>query len=136
MIEAIRAILLETPAVVALVGSRIYPVTAPDAPTYPFLVLTQASGVGNYTLAADAGIERARLQVDCHVDNGAAACIALKKAVRLKLSGFRGGQDGVPCQIDSMFCINDIDLTEPATERAGPRVRRRTLEFTVWHKEI
>ena len=136
IIEALRAILLETATVTDLVGDRIYPVTAPDAPSYPFLVLTKAAGVGQYDMAGDAGIEPARIQVDCHVDDGASACITLKTAVRRKLSGFKGGASGFPCQVDAMFCINDFDLTEPATERAGPRVRRRTLEFTCWHKEI
>lgn len=136
IIEAIRTILLETPAVAAIVGDRIYPVTAPDAPTYPFLVLTKATGVGQYDMRGDAGLENARIQVDVQVDDGASACITLKAAVRRRLSGFKGGAIGFPCQIDSMFCINDLDLTAPATERAGPRVRRRTLEFTCWHKEI
>jgi hypothetical protein len=136
VIEALVTILKEDSAVAAIVGDRVYPVTAPDAPDYPFLVLTKATGLGEYTMAGDAGIESARIQVDCQVDDGAAACIALKTAVRRKLSGFRGGVSGHPCQVDAIFCINDFDLTEPATERAGPRVRRRTLEFTVWHREI
>lgn len=136
IIEAIRAILMQDPTVGGLVGARIYPVTMPDAPTYPLLVLTKATGLGEYDLAGDAGIESARIQVDCHVDTGASDCITLKAAVRRKLSGFKGGAEGFPCQVDAMFCINDFDLTEPATERAGPRVRRRTLEFTCWHKEI
>jgi hypothetical protein len=136
IIEALRAILLEDATIAAAVGERIYPVSAPDAPTYPFIVLTKATGLGEYDMAGDARIEQSRIQVDLEGAQGASDLIALKTVVRRLLTGFKGGAEGHPCQIDAMFCINDFDLTVPATERAGPRVRRRTLEFTCWHKEI
>lgn len=137
IIETLAAILGADPDVAAIVGDRIYPVTMPDAPTYDLIVLTKASGVGNYDLVGDVGVEGARVQVDCHSDKGASACIALKTAVRRALSGYRGGPtSSEPCAIQGIFCINDFDLTEPATERAGPRVRRRTLEFNIWSQEV
>lgn len=137
IIEALHDILVATPSVAAIVGDRVYPSIMPDAPLYPLLVLTKATSLGQYDLQGDAGVVAERIQVDCWVDTGSAAVIALRTAVRRRLSGFKGGPDSnSPCMIQGVFCINDFDLPVPATERAGPKVRRRTLEFNVWSKEI
>lgn len=137
IVELARAVLLDDAAVTALVGERVYPVTMPDAPTFPLVVLTKVAGAGEYTMQGDAGLERARLQVDVHHDGGYEAMTALKRAVRARLSGFRGSVDsGPPCQIQASMCINDEDLAAPSLERAGPRVRRRMLEFIIWTTEV
>lgn len=136
IIEALKAILEEDGDVAAIVGDRIYPRQLPDAVTFPALVLTKVGGPGTYDLQGDANLENARVQVDCYSEDGYSAVLVLKKAVRRRLSGFRGGQEGVPCQIDSVFCINDTDESAPERERAGPRLRRRMLEFTIWNREL
>lgn len=134
--EALKAILTEDGGINAAMDGRWYPVQLPDAPTYPCGVITKPAGVGNYHMQGDTGLERARIQLDLYGEAGQSALLALKSLVRRKLSGFQGGQEGQPCQIDSCFCINDFDSTEPTTERAGPRLRRRTLEFEIWHREL
>jgi len=135
--ERLVALLLAAPAVAALAGDRIYPVQLPDAPTYPGLVVTQVFGGGNYDLEGDVGVENCRVQIDCYADTGQAAANDLATAVRQFLSGFRGGGDsGNACPIQCCTCINNIDMSEPSPERAGPRLRRRILEFIVWHTEV
>lgn len=135
LIEVLKAILSEDAAIAALVGDRIYPMQLPDAPTMPALVLSKAAGVGTYSMEGDAGLERARIQADAY-DEGYSEMLVLKALVRRRLTGFRGGQTGFPCQIDAAFCINDNDAPVAETERAGPRLRRRTLEFEIWHREL
>lgn len=135
--ETVVNLLMADAATAAIVADRVYPRQMPDGATFPCLVVTKVAGVGNYDLQGDAGLEQARVQVDCYTDQGAAAAITMRNAVRRLLSGFKGGPvSGNPCAIDSCFCINDIDLTEPTTERAGPRLKRRMLEFSIWNREL
>lgn len=130
--------MLSRPEITAEVANRIWPMHAPDAPAYPYLVVSKVSGDGQYDFQGDAGIERARVQVDVY-GLQYADVVALKSEVRSWLTR-RPPPAPVssPCAIDSVLCINDMDLPagnpEGATERAGPRIRRRVLEFTVWAK--
>lgn len=135
--ERLVGLLLAAPAVAALAVDRVYPVQLPDGPTYPALVVTEVFGGGNYDFEGDVGVETSRVQIDCYAETGQAAANDLALAVRRFLSGFRGGGDsGNACPIQQCTCINDFDMPEPSTERAGPRLRRRILEFTVWHTEV
>lgn len=137
IVETIVHILMETPEVAAIVGARVFPDVIPEASDYPCVVVQKAYAMGEYTNDGDAGIEDARVQVDCYSADGATAVVALKKAVRGKLSGFKGGRaSGSPCAIDACFCINDVPMPVPEAIRAGPRLRRRMLEFRVWNREL
>lgn len=138
IVAAVINILLADQTVVAAVGDRIYPRQLPDAPTFPALVVTKASGIGLYTNDGDTGLEDARVQVDCYGDQGLSAIMGLRNAVRRRLSAYTTNtrESAGTCVISSCFCINEIDLSEPATERAGPRLTRRMLEFHIWHREI
>lgn len=137
IVQTVITLLLAEPSIAAIVGDRVFPRFMPDAVTFPALVVTKSSGVGSYDLAGDAGLEMARVQIDCYVDKGEAKVIELRNAVRGLLSGFKGGTlSGSPCAIASSFCINDLDMTDPSTERAGPRLKRRMLEFNIWNREV
>jgi hypothetical protein len=135
-----RRLLLQSSSIVAEFGAepddRIYPVQMPDAPTYPLLVLTQGSGRGEMDMQGGLDLTSGRLQVDVYAETYG-EMNRLRLLVRSHLHGYRGTvQDGVPCQIQSSRCINDLDLPAPETERAGPRVRRRMLEFFIWYREV
>lgn len=135
--ETVIQILLTDPPVAAIVGARVYPNELPDASTFPALVVTKVSGGGSYTLQGDAGLEDARVQVDCYEDGGKEKLNILRRAVRRCLSGYRGGPlSGSPCAIDSVFVLNEIDLAVPETVRTGPRLRRRMIDFRIWNREI
>lgn len=134
--ETVRNILLADAAITALVDDRIYPDQLPDAATFPAMVITKATGLGEYDLQGDTGVEECRLQID-HYAEGAGAVIALKTLTRRRLSGFKGGaESGNPCAIQSSFVINDAALPVTETERAGPRLRRRMLEFRILSTEV
>lgn len=136
IIKTVRNLLLEDSGVRAIFDERWYPLELPDAATFPAGVLTKASGLGEYVLAGDAGIERARVQVDLYLE-GYDALLEARLLVRRRLSGFRGGAaSGNPCSIDSCKCIVDEDLEVPETVRSGPRLRRRMLEFMIFNREV
>lgn len=138
IIETLRAVLLEDPAIAAAFGERIYPDSAPDAPRYPLAVLSKVSGVEGYELARRAGYEEARVQVDVYSDQGFADATEKKQLIKDRLSFFTGGPatTSPSCAIDRCLCINDFASPERSTEQAGPRLRRRILEFRVWNREV
>ena len=138
IIQTVRDVLLDDAPILAAFGQRIYPTQLPDAPTYPAMVLTKVTGRGNYDLQGDVGLEEARVQVDIYTDQGAEHLIGLRNIVRRHLSGFSGGPASSPtsCAIQSAMCIKDSDFPVSDTERAGPRLRRRLLEFIVWNTEV
>lgn len=135
IVQRVRELLLETPPIVVEVADRIYPVEWPDAPTYPLIILQRATARGETDFQGEAGIEYVRLQVDVYHFHYA-ECAALARQVRRLLHGFKGGPSTAPCAIDRSACINDADQPVPRTERAGPRLRRRMLEFEIWNREV
>lgn len=136
IVQTVIELFLAEANITAIVDDRIFPRFMPDAVDFPALVVTKASGVGQYDLQGDVGLEAARVQVDCY-DLSSAKVFALRTAVRRLMSGFKGGTvSGSPCAIASSFCINDLDMSDPSTERAGPRLKRRMLEFNIWNREV
>lgn len=137
IVETIRSVLIADVTVAGIVGQRVYAVDIPDAPLFPLLVIGKAGAIGEYDFGGDAGIERARIRVDCYSDAGQSQLLALKSAVRAALSGYSGGPATSQCSIDSVFVIQDTDLPGTSFQRAGPiRLRRRLLEFNVWHRGL
>ena len=138
IIETVRAVLLDDAPILAAFAERIYPTQLPDAPTYPAMVLTKVSGRGEYDFEGDAGVEDARVQCDIYCETGMSDLVALRNLVRRRLSGFVGGPASSPtsCAIQECKCITDSDFPVSDTERAGPRLRRRLLEFIVWNTEV
>lgn len=137
IVLGIVGLLQAEPSIAQVVGDRVYSPHLPDAPSYPAIVVWKPTGIGNYTLQGDTGIEDARVQVDVYGNRGLEELIRLKQLVRRFLSGYRGPvASGDDCAIQTCVCINDFDLPDPSLERAGPRVRTRVLEFRVWSKEV
>lgn len=130
--------LKEDPAVAAWAGDRIWPRQTPDAPTFPCIVVTKVSGRGETDLVGAVDLEEARLQVDCYSDKGQADVVHGRNVVRRLLHGATStGPESAPCVIQRATCTNDMDLQEALAERAGPRLRRRMLEFRIWnHEEV
>lgn len=137
IVQAVVNLLKAAPAVVAIADDRGYPVEAPDASTFPLYVVTKAAGVGETDLQGEAGLEQARVQIDCYAV-GYAEAVKLATAIRRFLQGYQGApaDSAGPCAIQGAFCINDLDLPDSTMNRAGPRLRRRMLEFRIWNTEI
>lgn len=133
IVKAVRKILLETPAVAAFVEGRIYPRQLPDAPTFPAIVITKIYALPIQDMEGGLPLENARVQIDCY-DEQYETVAQLKKVVRERLHGY-SGPGLTPCGIQRAACTNDIDLSEPQAERAGPRTRHRMLEFDIWNTE-
>jgi hypothetical protein len=139
IVELLRLVLLATapPADPNIqVGQEIYPVQLPDAATFPAIVITKISGLGQEDLQGAIRLEDARAQLDFYAE-GYENVVALKTWARRALEDYRGNPaSGDPCAVLGIFVINDSDLPVPETERAGPRLRRRMLDLRIWNRAI
>lgn len=136
IIQRIVELIKEDPGLNTALAGRVYPVEWPDAPTYPLVIVQRVGGRGETTFLGEAGIEEARIQVDVYGDKGYAANVAIATQIRRLLHGYKGGPKAAPCCIDRSACINALDLPVNEVKQAGPRLRRRCLEFSVWSLEI
>lgn len=136
IIQRVVELLKETPSITEKVGDRIYPVEWPDAPEFPLIIVQRVGGRGETTTQGESGIEQARVQIDVYSSRGYESMASIVMSVRRLLHGYRGGPSRAPCVIDRSACINAMDQPVPRSERAGPKLRRRTLEFIIWNREV
>jgi hypothetical protein len=122
IVQAVIELLKAAPAVVAIAADRGYPVQTPDAATFPLYVVSKAAGLGETDLQGEAGVEQARVQIDCYAV-GYAEAVELSIAIRRFLQGYQGAPAS-------------SDLPDSTPDPAGPSLRRRMLEFRIWNTEI
>lgn len=128
--QAIYEALTENAGVTALVGTRVYPVIAPQAATLPLIVYTLISGQQEESHSGASGLARPRYQFDCYAETITAA-FALGEAVRLAIHGFAGtlgGAGGVTC--GGILFAGKRVLYEPET-----KIHRVSIDYFIWHEE-
>lgn len=86
----LRRLLITDPAIVGVVGTRIYPVKAPEQATYPLITIQQISGVRYGQLKGQAGLAQPRFQIDAWTNEsptGYKNARALGDLIRARLEG-------------------------------------------------
>ena len=131
MIADFRAVLLG--AAEGLVGTRVYPVSRPQASPLPCLVYQTVSDVPEYHLKSDSGLSRARVQV-----NAIAETYAEAEALVTALRGLSGAK---PAQGNTDFRTIQFDgkrdLFDPAAESdITSRTYAVSLDFIIWHRSL
>lgn len=119
-VVAVQTVLLATPAVVALVGTRIYPGVMPQNVVMPALVLTVVTDVGEDTFDSDAAtvLRNARVQIDGYAEqykDAEAAMNAVDDAMQAQSAEFKA------------YRADRRDLYETPT-----RLHRISMDFSVW----
>lgn len=128
MHEDFRSLLADDPAVAALAGTRITWGLVPQASSDPSIVLHEISADPNYTMAGQDDLVPTRVQVDCRGTTFASA-LALARAVRAKLSGFRGTK-GATFFGGVFQLIGGSSSNRPGETQVYHIVR---TDFEVWH---
>lgn len=118
----LRSLLVTDPAIVAVVGTRVYPIKAPQSPTYPLITYQQISGVRETTLHGRAGLARPRFQIDAwyaETGTGYKLSRALGALILARLEGLttRVADPDVPSEtrIVAVTFDSDQDLFEQDT---------------------
>jgi hypothetical protein len=120
-------------AIVAIVQTRIFPLTLPEVAAddllsiYPALTYARMTGVREHTTTGPSGIAHPRIQIDAW-GNDYKTVKHLANVVRISLDGFRGPIGDVP--ISEIDFENDQDLYEHET-----RSFHVASDFTIWHRE-
>jgi hypothetical protein len=130
--QAIRTALINHGAVAALVSARVYPVNLPQATRYPAITYQTVSGSSTYSMDGSSNLANPRVQFDLYAETFD-GLVFLKAAVMDCLSGFVGTSANV--DIQGVFRVFESDGFEQQIDGPGPRVWRKTLDFTIWYKE-
>lgn len=128
--EALVSRVLANATVAATVGTRVYPVVAPEGVTLPALVYQRISGVREHTHDQVGDLARPRFQFGAIALTYSAAK-ALANAVRSALDNYSGTVLGV--RIDAIQVQNEIDTFNASTDEASTYLT--WLDFIVWHHE-
>lgn len=118
MEEALRALLLAYAPLTALVGQRIYWGDLPQGAADPNVRMNVVSGGPTYHLQGPTDLEAKRVQID--VRGVVAPPWAVSRAIKDRLSGFKGEQSGIA--FEGIF----LD-----SERQGSETPKNTTYFTV-----
>ena len=91
MEEDLRALLLASSAVTALVGNRVTWLARPQGSALPAIVLMRVGGAEGMTQDGPDGLEVSRVQIDVYADSYSGSKITAR-AVVLALNGYGGGR--------------------------------------------
>ena len=120
-------LLLSDSGVSAHVSTRVYPGARQQGSALPAITLTRISGGPLYSDEGEAGLDDARIQIDCWAETYSAAKL-LARAVKAVLSGFDGtvGTTSFAC----VWLDNERDFRETGSN-AAEYLFRTSLDFTV-----
>jgi hypothetical protein len=129
MEEAIRARLLATASVTALVSQRVYCGARPQAGALPDIIINRISGAPVYTDQGESGLATARIQIDCWgLTYSSAKTVA--RAVIASLSAFFGTVGSTTFQ----YILLDAERDFPeGGSNAAEYLFRTNLDFIVWY---
>ena len=110
MIDDYYQRLLTYPGLTALIGDRVYAVTADDEATAPYCVYEQVSGGKRYTHGGYAGLQRPRMQVTCY-----ASTYEVAKDISVQVTAAMESWPAASVLVGSAFQQNEIDLYDNDT---------------------
>lgn len=128
--EALLYHLEHDAGVLALVGSRVYPLIIPQDVDLPAIAYQRIDGPRVRSQSGPSHLAHPRIQITCQASMYSSAK-ALAGAVRASLDGYRGlmgGAGGV--QVYGCFVENDIDELIQVTN--SPAIR---IDAIIWHEE-
>lgn len=117
-------------SVTALVSTRVFPETLPQATTLPALTYSQVSAVRVRDHTGPAGKSRHRVSINCWASTYAGAR-ALADAVRQNMDGFQGWWRDT--FVGSVALVNEFDLFEEEAGVTG--IYRVVQDYIVSHLE-
>lgn len=96
---ALVAFILADSGILAIVGSRVYPLKIPQGIDQTSIVYTRVSGISGHHMGGRDGLARARIQLDCW-SKSADASSSLANLVKDRLDGYCGVMGTGPAALD------------------------------------
>lgn len=117
----------------ALVGARIYPVTAPQEADLPLLTLQRIDRPRERHQGGDAKLPHPRIQVNCWAETEIGAD-QLAEAVRGCLDEFSGVMGGRE-QVELCHLEDDSQEYVPPTDGSEQGTHGVRMDFIIWYRE-
>lgn len=130
--QAIHALLVADSAVTAIVGTRIYPIRAPDNAVLPMLTYQRVSNVKEHYVSREtATFTDTIFQIDCWVKQSDTIGVLrnLATAVRTVLDDYRGITSG----IDIQGILSDNEFDQPWDDEL--KIFGVTQRYRIFHRE-
>lgn len=125
--------LLTKSGVTDLVGTRVYPIRAPQSQTtYPLIVVTRVGSARVTDMGGEVGLAHARIQIDCW-GKTQLSVINVEDAVRLVLSGYTGTAGTIA--VRRAVYVGDNDAPVRPNDGSDVWVSRRSTDWDIWHTE-
>ena len=129
--KAIFDILRSDPAIVAIVGDRIY-LDFTRSSTMPYIVYGRAGTERITHLGGTAGLVMARIEVTC-IGTAYAVLVTLATEIREALAAYQGTRKGV--RIQNATIEDEWSTAEQAVAGGDFEVYRRTMDFRFTYEE-
>ena len=121
------------PSITSLVSTRIYPLLAPDTPTYPHIVYTVFGEGHHHDINGAVGLVDLTMQVDIWAKTVASRS-SIGEALRNALDGFTGDMGAENLNIRSCFLGDRTNLFDRDSD-TSTAFYRTSMDFTIWHVE-
>lgn len=130
--QALHDKLADTAGVSALVGSRIYPLLAPQRATRPYVTYQRISTERDFALDGGVGRAQGRIQIDAWAETQLGAR-AVADAIRAALHGFTGdiAWGGSPAATATIRACRLVDERDFIDDEAQPRLYRISMDFLI-----
>ena len=134
----IRKLLVDNAAVSALVGSQVYPQSAPETAVLPYIVYNRIDGEHLHQMTAASGLVRTLIQVDSF-SKDYLQMVDLADKSRLALDGFQNTSvtvGGDTARVDSIWLQDNEDGFERPTDATDEGFHRRIQDYEIFHDEV
>lgn len=140
---AVRAYILADPAITAIIGTRFYPIKAPQAAIYPLVTMRRIVEPRGPHLRGPSGLAAPRYQLDAwakETDSAAFSnALRLAELIRLRIDGFSGVLTDASETPDARFQVairfdDARDLFEP--DPAGGGYYRQSTDYVITYRPV
>lgn len=128
--------LLNTPAVVTLLGNRIYPEAAPTerAQDYPYITYSQSGESPVHSMQGFSALTHARLALDIWTYTQPDR-EAVSRAIQSAINAWAKARAD-DCDIRRSTIEDQVDAYIPPTDGSERGVYQRTLDVDIWYRDI
>lgn len=124
--------MMAQPTITAIIGNRLYPESAPQSATFPYMVYSRANVDSHYMFLGPSATLTTSLVLECYeLSKSPMGVKRLAYACRQVLDGFVGFWDEV--EIDGVFILDEEDGREAPKDGSDQMVYSVALMLDIWH---